>query len=283
MESTESRDPQGSGSSESHRETARFAGLHSAELFCETCRTPTRHRILRVGREQRAREGTVIEGTARCSTCRWTHPFRLEVPEQVVVRAVVSSGARSRPESIRLSGGQRLLVGSRVPDQDPPLRIVRMDLPDGSRVSDSLARDVATLWVTPDGPRAIPVSLVLGPKTAVTRAEIPPDQFLEVGETVMVAGGTLRVVGLRARNRTWSRVGDRFPAREVVRIYTRRMESPPAGKSRWSRSRENPSSRTISTSRSERLRSSPGVSTRRSRPRARRASGGAAHHSDSPS
>lgn len=253
------------------------------ELFCDSCGNPTRHRILRVARERRTPEGDVIEGTARCSQCRWTHPFRLQVPTVLEVPAVVSSGARSTPTTLRLSGAQRLVAGSRVPDQAAPLKIVRMDLRNGARATDALARDVATVWLTPDGPRAIPVSLVLGAKTAVTRAEIPPDQFVEVGETVHVAGGTLRVVGLRARNRTWTRIGDRFPARDVARIYTRRMESPPAGSNRWSRSRDSPSSRTISTSRSARSRSSPGVSTRRSRPRARSASGGAAVHSASPS
>jgi len=260
-----------------------FGGLHSAELTCETCGAPTRHRVLRIARERRTADGRIIEGTARCAQCRWTHPFRLELPEELVVPAVVSEGARSTSLRIRIPANQRLLVGSRVPDQDRPLRILRMDSRSGVRTSDAVARDVATLWLTPDGPRAIPVSLVLGAKTAVTRAEIPPDQFIEVGENVEVAGGSLRVVGLRARNRTWSHPGDRFPAREVVRIYTRRMESPPAGRSRWSRSRERPSSRTISTSRSERSRSSPGVRTRRSRPRARSASGGAAVHRLSPS
>ena len=261
----------------------RFGGLHSAELFCETCGQPTRHRVLRVARERQTPNGEVVEGTARCSQCRWTHPFQLEIPEQLQRRAILSQGDRSRPIVLHLSGSQRLLVGSRVPDQDPPLKILRMDLPNGARATDALARDVATVWVAPDGPRAIPVSLVLGAKTAVTRAEIPPEQFIEVGETVQVAGGNLRVVGLRARNRTWSRLGDRFPAREVTRIYTRRTEIPPAGNNRWSRSRERPNSRTISTSRSDRSRSSPGVSSRRSRPRARRASGGAAVQSSSPS
>jgi len=271
------------GGPKPHLGSTRFGGLHSAELLCETCGMPTRHRILRIARERRTPEGRVIEGTARCSQCRWTHPFRLELPDELVVPAVISEGARSTPFRVRLSANQRLLVGSRVPDQERALRIVRMDSRSGTRTTDTIARDVATLWLTPDEPRPIPVSLVLGAKTAVTRADIPPDQFIEVGETVEVAGGTLRVVGLRARNRTWTHAGDRFPAREVARIYTRRMESPPAGRSRWTRSREIPSSRTISTSRSERSRSSPGVRTRRSRPRARSASGGAAVQRVSPS
>lgn len=266
-----------------HPASTRFSGLHSAELRCETCGRPTQHRVLHITRTRRTPDRELVEGTARCSQCRWTHPFQLELPEELVLPAVISAGARSTPIQVRVSASQRLLVGSRVPDQGQPLLISRMDLRTGKRSTDAVARDVATLWLIHDGPRPIPVSLVLGAKTAVTRAEVPPDQFIEVGETVQVAGGTLRVVGLRARNRTWTHTGDRFPAREVARIYTRRMESPPAGNNRWSRSREIPSSRTISTSRSERSRSSPGERTSRSRPRTRRASGGAAVQRASPS
>ena len=241
------------------------------------------HRVVHVGQERRTAEGRVVEGTARCSQCRWTHPFRLDLPEELVLPAVVSTGARSTPMKIRTSPPQRLLVGSRVPGRDPPLRIVRIDLRNGRRSNDALAREIATLWLTPDVHRPVPVSLILGARTAATRAELPPEQLVSVGETVSVAGGMLRVVGLRARGRTWTHPGDQFEARELGRIYTRRMESPPAGVNRWSRSRESPSSRTISTSRSERSRSSPGVRTRRSRPRARNASGGAVVQSDSPS
>jgi uncharacterized Zn finger protein len=261
----------------------RFGGLHAAELLCETCGRPTGHRVVRITHARQTPGADMIEGIARCSQCRWTHPFRLEVPKELAVPAIVSSGPRSSRMAVHVPSNQRLLVGSRVPEQNEPLRILRMDLRGGGQGTDALARDVATLWLALDGPRGIPVSLVLGAKTAVTRASIPADQFLEVGNTVEVAGGTLRVVGLRARNRTWSHPGDRFPAREVARIYTRRIESPPPGNNRWRRSREMPSSRTISTSRSGRSRSSPGVRVRRRRPRFRSASGGAAVQSASPS
>jgi uncharacterized Zn finger protein len=260
-----------------------FGGLHAAELYCDNCQMSTRHRILTVARERRTSAGNLLEGTARCSQCRWTHPFQFALPEERIVPSVVSTGRHSSTGEIRVASSQRLLVGSRVPRHEPPLKIVRIDLRTGGRATDALARDIATLWLIPDGPRAVPVSLVLGPKTAVTRAELPPEQLVEVGRTISVAGGTLRVAGLRARNRTWTHPGDRFPAGEVTRIYTRRTEIPPAGSSRWSSSRETPRSRTISTSRSERSRSSPGVRTRRSRPRARSAWGGAAAQRVSPS
>lgn len=262
---------------------ARLAGLHAAELMCEMCGRATRHRILRVARERPTPEGRRIEGTARCSQCRWTHPFQLALPVEKKLPAIVSTGSRSAPMVVRAASTLRLQVGSRVPGHEPPLRIVRIDLRTGGSGHEALVRDVRTLWLVPEGPRVIPVSLVLGSRTATTRATLPPEHALVVGEPITVGGGTLRIVGLRARNRTWTRPGDSFPAGDVVRIYCRRMESPPAGKRRWRRSREMPSSPAISTSRFERSRSSPGTRTRRSRPWARSASGGAATHRDSPS
>jgi uncharacterized Zn finger protein len=263
--------------------SAKLAGLHSAELPCEICGRTTRHRILRISRIRRSADGDAVEGTARCSQCRWTHPFRIVVPVELAVRAVVSSGSRSEVASVRLPSTQRLLVGSRVPGREPPMRVLRIDLRTGVESHDAVARDIGMLWLTPDGPRAIPVSLVMGAKTAPSRVKIPPETVVEVGTTLEVAGGSLLVVGLRARGRTWTRPGIQFPAREIARIYTRRTESPPAGNNRWSRSRESPSSRPISTSRTGRSRSSPGSRINRRRPRARSASGGAAVHNDSPS
>ncbi len=260
-----------------------LSGLHSAELYCQTCAQQTRHRIVRLARVRPRPDGREVEGLARCAQCRWTHPFELFLPDTLRIAAVLSDGARSAPRTVQVASDRKLQVGSRVPDHAPPIRILRIDRRDGSRASEAVARDVGTLWVAPDVPKPIPVSLVLGSRTAATRATLPPDRLVEVGGTVDVAGATLRVVGLRARGETWRQVGDRFPAREVARIYTRRMDSPPAGRSRWTRSREMPSSRETSTSRSERSRSGPGVRTRRSRPRVRTAATGAAVHRVSPS
>jgi uncharacterized Zn finger protein len=260
-----------------------LAGLHAAELPCETCGKVTMHRVVGVGAARRSAEGRIVEGTARCSECRWTHRFRLDLPEDLRIPAVLSSGARSTPMEVRLPPGQRIQVGSGLPGQGSPLRVMRIDLKTGRSAGEARAREIQTVWVAPDVPKPIPVSLVLGPRTAVTHAVLPPEQPVVVGETLSVAGGTLRIVGLRARGRTWSDPDDGFPAREVDRIYTRRTESPPAGASRWSKSREIPSSRTISSSSAGRSRSFPGVNTRRSRPRARRAAGGAEVQRVSPS
>ena len=263
--------------------TAAFAGLHSAELPCQTCGQRTRHRVLRVAKVRQRPDGRELEGVARCSQCRWTHPFALFVPAGIRIPAVLSDGARSRRTVVEVDSDQRLQVGSRIPDQSPPVRILRIDRQGGAQVSDAIARDVETVWLAPDVPRPIPVSLVLGSRTATTRATLAPDRALAVGETIEVAGATLRIVGLRARNRTWTHDGDRFTAREVSRIYTRRTDTPPAGSRRWTRSRDMPRSRETSASRPVRSRSGPGVRMRRSRPRARTAATGAVVHRDSPS
>lgn len=260
-----------------------WAGLHAAVLVCENCGEETPHRIVRIARDVRRSSGDVLAGVARCTRCRWTHRFELGLPSPIDVRTVVSERGRSALTVLRVPSQSHIQVGSRVPDQDRPLRVLRIDRHDQTSVGGASAEEVATLWVAPDTGRVIPVSLVLGSKTAPTRAVLNPETELTVGEPLTVAGGAMRVFALRALGKTWSRPGDRFPARTIQRIYARRTDTPPAGRSRWRRSRETPTSRANSASRSSRSRSSPGVRRKRSVPRDRSAEGGATLHKSSPS
>ncbi len=258
-----------------------WAGLHAAELVCEACGEPTPHRVLSVTAKRRGPEANWVEGIARCNRCRWIHPFRIELYHDLKLPVVLSNRERSQRIVLKVPYGRRLQVGSRIPGLEPPLRILLIDRKDGARRGEALSQDVATLWATPDGERPIPVSLTLRSKTAATRVTLGPETEVAVGDLITVAGASLRVFALRARGQTWTHVGDRFAAREIQRIYTRRAEMPPAGRRRWSTSRERPSSPESSTSRSPRSRSSPGTRIQRRRPRARRALGGAAVHKDS--
>ncbi len=258
-----------------------WGGLHAAELRCETCGESTPHRVLRITARRHGADVDRVEGLARCNRCRWTHPFRIEVYHDLQLPVVLSDQQRSQRMVLSVPHGRRLQVGSGIPGVEPPLRILRIDRKDGTRRGEALSQDVATLWATPDRERPVPVSLTLGSKTAASRVALNPDAEVAVGDPITVAGASLRVFALRARGQTWTHVGDRIPARELQRIYTRRAEMPPAGRRRWSTSRERPSSRESSTSRSPRSRSSPGTRIQRRRPRARRALGGAAVQSDS--
>jgi uncharacterized Zn finger protein len=256
--------------------------VFAATLFCEMCDRPTPHRILRMDPVRRTGSDRV-QGTARCRVCQWTHRFESRQPRRVEVARIVSQGGTSVRSRVEVPAGVHVQVGSGIPGSEEPFRVVRVDTKEGHRVHSARTDDVATLWVVRDVGAVIPVSIVEGRFTRTARIVVPREVEFEVGDRSTVDGTPLRIVALRARGRTWRQPGDRFRALEISRLYGRRTDMPPAGRSDWSRGRAIPSSRTSSASRSERSRSAPGVSRTRMLPRRRSASGGAEVHRVSPS
>ena len=258
------------------------AGIRAASLFCDHCGGTTPHRILRLDPRGRAPQ-TRIRGVARCRVCRLTHSFASLPEPRVDLSMIISEGATSRRGRVSLPGSRKLQVGSGVPEAEEPLTIRRIDDQNRRSPSQALAREVATLWVTRDTGAVVAISIVEGRRTRSTRLSLPHGTRLTVGDELSLEQGTVEIVGLRARRRTWRRPGDGFSADEVDRVYARRASMPPAGRRPWSRERGTPSSRASSTSTLSRARSSPGTRSARINPRARTASGGATVQSDSPS
>lgn len=255
--------------------------LLSAMLYCERCERPTPHRILRLARTS-GKGRAHVRGVARCKQCRWTHPFEEVRESPRVVSEIVSEGPTSRRRTVEVPPGRRLQVGSGVPWSTEPLRILRIDTRSGDRVSEAVSDEVATLWVQRDVGVVVPVSIVEGRRTRSVRRSFQPDDRLAVGAVLSLGADRVEVVALRARGANWRRPGDEFPARVVQRVYARRAEMPPAGRSAWRRDRARPSSRVSSTSTSARRDSGPGVRTARRVPRRPKAEGGATVQSSSP-
>lgn len=264
-------------------EPADPAGIHlaSAQIYCESCRRETSHRVLRVlpGRPQTG----AVRGIARCRECRWTHPFE-SVPEATVpVKLVVSEHDRSTRSSVTLPRHRRLLVGSGLPSMDPTLRVRRIDLRSGLQATDARTEEIATLWATREGPPSVKVSIVTGRLTRTTRLTYSAGTRFEVGTQVVIENRPLWIAAVRARGHTWRMRGDVFPAEEVERIYVRRTEIPPAGNRDWSSERDTPRDSARVRSTVARSRSSPGRRTTRTSPRDRTADSGAAVHRWPPS
>lgn len=276
MES-DTHDERGAGSPS----TGRSPRIHAATLMCENCGEETPHRILRMARV-RTRSTGHLSGTARCRKCEWTHRFEVITPSTVEVAEVVSEGPRSVHRRVTLPTGVRIEVGSPVPRQEEPVVVQRIDSRTGTSLRTAKTEEIGTIWVTRNVGAVVPVSVVEGARTWTDRLIVPPSSRLGVGDAVTVRSTPLRIVGLRARGRTWRLPEDGFAASEVQRVYARRADSPPAGRRLWSTGRGRPASRPRVTSTSDRSRSGPGVSRKRSFPRARRADGGAADQSVSP-
>lgn len=256
--------------------------LQSVSLPCENCGQTTAHRVLRWD-PRTTRSRTQLSGVARCQVCRWTHPFVQRAPATFEIAVVVSEGPRSTRQRLRVPAHRRIQVGSGLPGGHGELEIHRIDRRDGESVASALTNETATVWATRTDATAVPVSIVDRDRTVAARWVVSPATEVAVGETVEVDGLPLVVVGVRARGHTWKQAGDRFPARDVQRLYGRRREMPPAGRSDWRRVRLRPSSDASSASSASRSRSGPGTRTARTVPRTATAVVGAAVHILSPS
>ncbi len=255
--------------------------LLSATLACDNCGKSTPHRILRID----PRGGGTprhLRGVARCRVCRFTHPFESVEEDRTELTLIVSVGPTSERTRISLPRSRRLQVGRGIPGREPPLTVHRIEDVSGRSLASGRVGEIGTVWATRDEGAVILVSIVEGQRTRSIRLALPHGTLLRVGDDLALDDGTVEVVGLRARGQTWRRPGDAFPADDVVRAYTRRISSPPAGKSPWRRVRVSPSSRASSTSTASRSRSGPGTRRARTEPRARIADGGAAVQSVSP-
>jgi uncharacterized Zn finger protein len=262
------------------RRGARGSSLHAAVIACELCGRETSHRVLHV---EPGASPTRLTGVARCQECRSIHRFDIATPRNVELRLVISEGPTSRVVRHPIAVGEPLRVGGTLRREELELQIHRIEVSGGGAVPSARAELVKTLWATVDHGAVVPVSIVEGRRTIPYRLTLPPDEPLTVGRRLEVQGESYTIAGLRARQRTWRVSGDSFPAREVARVYARRIWSPPEGSSGWSSPRESPSSRASSVSAAARSRSSPGPTMARRVPRARSASGGAAHQSSSDS
>lgn len=243
---------------EEERPRSRAGHVLAATLFCETCGNATPHRLLK---STVARDGSV-SGIARCRDCRTVHPFAAPVPRAVRLRVILSDGRASTRSELSVPADTVLTVGERVPSAPAPWKVQRLEGPGGRSWRTGAAGTVRTAWVVLDRGAQIPVSLIEGRRTLPLRYTTRPDQELGVGDAIEVDGRALTIVALRAQGQTWRRFGDRFAAGAIVRLYTRRTVTPPAGRSDWSRERESPTSRASATSTSARSRSSPGVRSR---------------------
>lgn len=268
---------------QSERLASAGPALHSARLRCEVCGGETPHRILYLEHRGPGAKATAVRGVARCRSCGLSHPFVSELPRTGEVWLIVSEGPRSERHRVTLPADRKVQVGTGVPDSSEPLVIHKIEDHQGRPVSTGRIRDVGTIWAVRDTGPFVQYSLIQGRITRAGRLPMAPDAMLEVGSTIRLPTASATIVGLRARNHTWRRDGDRFPAGEVQRLYARRTERPPAGRIDWSTDRETSRSRASSASKAARFRSSPGARRARTVPRARTAGSGAAVHRSSAS
>ena len=225
--------------------------VSAARLFCPACGEVTEQRVLRLARRRPGSEGPV-QGLARCRRCRLTHPFEEAVRSARTVGLIVSDRDRSKRIHVELPSDLEVRLDGSLPTTPEGLRIRAIDTTEGRRVSRATVSSVATIWASVEGESTVPVSIISGARTRSVQLPFGSDEELAVGGTLEADRIPLTIIALRSRGQTYRRPGDRFRAAEIERVYGRRMDRPPLGRSAWSRDRGTESSRASSTSRSGR-------------------------------
>jgi uncharacterized Zn finger protein len=243
------------------RREGRGPSVSILELPCPVCGETLRHRIVHVrarGAEESATgpgaasgkgtgvtalaAGTTLEGIARCLQCRTPHPFSLRPRPLEPVWVVVSLGPVSERHRIHLPADRRLELGETLRVGGRPVRLSRLEGPQGRNLAHARPADLVTLWAVTDDELSLRVSVLQGARTIPLHLTVRADDEVRVGDEHTVEGNEpFRIVGLRGRGKTFHLDGDALPAREVQRVYARWARTPPGGKRSWTRSREMPS------------------------------------------
>lgn len=234
------------------------AEIRRATLYCETCGALTPHRLLRIDRKSPA---GAVAGIGRCQECRTTGPFFSGAERSAPVEAIVSSGPRSERLRLDLPAKEQLHQGDLLEVAGGPARLTKLEDRRHRPVREGHAEELSTVWATRSVESTVRVAVIEGDRSRTVRVPVSALPPLAVGASFRLGGAYLSVTALRARGRTWRRIGDAFPAEEVSVLYARRATNPPAGSRRWSTERETPSSRDSASSRRARSRSSPGDRT----------------------
>jgi uncharacterized Zn finger protein len=217
------------------------SALSIVRIPCPVCGVVERHRVVHV-RPSRKGGSKRLEGIARCSRCRTSHPFTLEPPVRARVRVIVSEGPVSARHHLSLPKDRRLAVGEPLTVEGRPVVIRRLEGPQDRSLTSGFPRDVVSVWAVPTDQAHVRLSLLRGAKVTPLHLLLPPDQELRVGGIISLGEEQVMIVGLRGRGHTFHDSGTVLRASEVQRAYVRRAETPPGGRRAWTRSRVMPRS-----------------------------------------
>ena len=182
-------------------------------IYCDSCGKETLHEVVREDKN-----------LYRCVECNSHTSFSPE--KEVEVRAIISSGARSRRGILKVRRGDVIEVGDEyIVDTGEGHRIgeiTAIELRDGRRVDSSNVRDVSTVWLRDVGEVEVRISLHKRSVTTPYRIVTDGDMEFEVGEVLDIDGKLYRIHRIKilkggvARN-----PGEKVKARDIRRIYAK--------------------------------------------------------------
>ncbi len=184
-----------------------------AFIYCDTCGRETLHEVVREDKN-----------LYRCTECN-THVTR-PPQREIELRAIISSGSKSRRGVLRARVGEEIEVGDEyIIDVGEGHRIgevTSIELKDGRRVERSETEKISTVWLRDIGEVVVRISLhkrsVTTPYKIVTDGEME----FEVGEVLDIDGKLYRVHRIKKlRGGVARNPGERVKAKDIRRVYAK--------------------------------------------------------------
>ena len=186
-------------------------------LECPLCGADRDHEILK-------ESGEVL---VRCSTCGHIHHVKWEQKPPLRVRAVVSSGERSKVCSVELESEEEVAFGDVITAEcdGEAYGVEITGIEKGEhRVERARGSEIRTLWTRAVEQVVVRVSVHSGRTTTPLYLASEGKREYEVGERYRAGKGWFRISHIKLRNgRFMRRKGDRAVAMSIKRVYAFRL------------------------------------------------------------
>lgn len=189
-------------------------------LYCEGCGEETPHRILKGKLGPTMESG--FDGTVQCIPCSTVHPAHIEMEKPVDVRSIISEKARSTRTEIEFFPREIIRVKDEIMWEDHNLLVTAIEK--GSRrVEKAEASEVDCIWLKLFDTVEIKVSVVEGSNTKSERMEAAPEEEFAVGDLLEFGRMKVVITKIKKDRRMVYREGSPVQAREIKRVYTKRV------------------------------------------------------------
>lgn len=180
-----------------------------AEIFCDTCREKTEHRMIK-------------KTLYRCTVCG-THTTI--IPEkEVEIKAILSINSETRIGSVRIPEGEELVKGEEmivdVENESRLGKITAIQLKDGRISEFGMAKDASAIWLKEVGEVYVKFSLHKRSVTTSRKLLFDGETEFKVGEQISVDGKRFTITRIKlADGRILRKEGEKAAAKDIKRVY----------------------------------------------------------------
>ncbi|MEM1578461.1 MAG: HVO_0476 family zinc finger protein [Archaeoglobaceae archaeon] len=180
-----------------------------AEIFCDTCKEKTEHRMIK-------------ETLYRCMRCG-THTTVFPEKE-VEIKAILSRDSETRVGSVRIPDREELVKGEEIivdiENESRIGKITAIQLKDGRISEFGIAKDTSAVWLKEVGEVYVKFSLHKRSVTTSRKLLFDGETEFKVGERISVDGKNFTITRIKLNDgRILRKEGEKAIVKDIKRVY----------------------------------------------------------------